>query len=56
MSKGNTCSVDLLLNAAEGTSVSRPEGFDVHMWAGCEITEVRNLITDQHNTKVCVNC
>jgi hypothetical protein len=46
MSKGNTCSVDLLLKAAESSSVSHPEGFDVHMWVRCEITEVRNLITD----------
>jgi hypothetical protein len=35
--------------------VSHPEGFDVHMWVRCEITEVRNLITDWHNTKRCVN-
>jgi len=46
MSKGNTCSVDLLLKAAEVSSVSHPEGLDVHIWTGCEITEVRNLITD----------
>jgi hypothetical protein len=46
MSKGNTCSLDLLLIAAEESSVSCPEGFDVRMWVGCEITEVRNLITD----------
>jgi hypothetical protein len=46
MSKGNTCSLFLLLKAAEGSSVSHPEGIDVHMWVGCEITEVRNLITD----------
>lgn len=46
MSKGNICSVDLLLKAAEGSSVLHPEGFDVRIWVGCEITEVRNLITD----------
>jgi len=46
MSKGNTCSLYLLLKAAEGSSVSHPEGFDIHMWVGCEITEVRNLIAD----------
>jgi hypothetical protein len=32
LSKGNTCSVDLLLKYAEDNSVSLSEGFDVLMW------------------------
>jgi hypothetical protein len=32
MSKGNNCSVDLLLKYVEDNSLSLPEGFDVLMW------------------------